>query len=95
MKYNPCSLSFTSDRGERHGKFSRDNVDGGSTLEGVDPDWGGGREAICPEEVTKLRIMKRQGQEGWLHTQDAARKVDDDSDRNENYHTSPSSEYLS
>lgn len=30
-----------------------------------------------------------------MHTQDAARKADDDSDRNEYHHTSPSSEYLS
>ena len=30
-----------------------------------------------------------------MRTQDVARKADDDRDRNENYHTSPSSEYLS
>lgn len=30
-----------------------------------------------------------------MHTKDAARKANDDSDSNENYHTSSSSEYLS
>ena len=64
MRHNPCSLSFASDRGERHTN-SRDNVDGGELL----PHTGGcsiqtgvvGGEATCPEEVTKLNPEGQAG----------------------------------